>query len=43
MRGIVMLTALVSATDKLRDEICFIVRDHLADRMRLTELEYQPL
>lgn len=38
-----MLTALVSATDKLRDEIRFIVRDHLADRMRLTELEYQPL
>ncbi|KAK9578488.1 hypothetical protein V6Z92_009165 [Aspergillus fumigatus] len=34
---------MVSATDKLRDEICFIVRDHLADRMRLTELEYQPL
>lgn len=34
---------MVSATDKLRDEIRFIVRDHLADRMRLTELEYQPL
>ncbi|KAH2651742.1 hypothetical protein KXV32_004281 [Aspergillus fumigatus] len=34
---------MVSASDKLRDEICFIVRDHLADRMRMTELEYQPL
>jgi hypothetical protein len=43
MRGIVMLTAPVSASAKVRDEIRFIVRDHLADKVRMTELEYQPL
>jgi hypothetical protein len=43
MRRIVMLTAPVSASDKLRDEICFIVREHLADKVRMAELEYQLL
>ena len=37
-----MLTIIVSGTNKLRDDLRSLVRDHLNDKVRLYELEYQP-
>ncbi|KAH8726708.1 cell surface metalloreductase [Phaeosphaeriaceae sp. PMI808] len=40
-RGSVLVT--VSATDEMRDDLREIVRGHLKDKVRLLELEYQPV
>lgn len=39
----IVLTILVSATNKLRDHLRGLVRDYLDDGVRMQELEYQPM
>jgi hypothetical protein len=43
LKQLQVLMNLVSATDKLRDDLRGLVRGYLNDGVRLQELEYQPV